>query len=465
MNNNMFKVAYIFIGIFLLMAGRFIYFMVVESPVQINSSYNKRQDLLEEKYIRGKIMASDGTVLAKTVVDRFGNEKREYPFSQLFSHVVGSVGRGKTGLELAENFTMLTSHTNVMGQAVTQMHGDKIVADDIVSTLNVELQKVAFDALGNKKGAVVAIEPSTGKILAMVSKPCFDPNSIAENWDALVADESGNSALLNRATQGLYAPGSTFKIVTALEYLKEHPEDYEKYYYDCKGKAMFGDRPIACYNNHVHGKVNLKESLAHSCNDSFANIGTLLNIKSYTRTSEKLMFNRAIPLIIPYKKSSFKLSKRDNTNEIAQTAMGQGKTQITPLQSALISAAIANDGNMMTPYLVEDVQTSTGNIVRKTKQRILSKCMTQKQASILTEYMEEVVESGTGTALKNNQYLVAGKTGSAEYDSTGASHAWFTGFAPVNDPKIAISIIVESSGTGSEYAVPIAKKVFDKYLK
>lgn len=446
------------------MAGRFIYFMAVESPSQINSSYNKRQDLLAEKYVRGKIMAFDGTVLAKTVTDSAGKETREYPFDQLFSHVVGSVGRGKTGLELAENFTMLTSHTNVVSQALTQMQGNKILADDIVTTLNVDLQKVAYEALGNRKGAVVAIEPSTGRILAMVSKPSYDPNTIAMNWDTLVADESGNSTLLNRATQGLYAPGSTFKIVTLLEYIKEHPKDYDKYKYECKGSAMFGDRRISCYNNHVHGVIDLKGSLAHSCNDSFAHIGTLLNIKSFGKTAEKLMFNKPIPLSIPYKKSSFTLSRSNTENEIAQTAMGQGKTQITPLQSTLISSAIANDGKMMTPYLVEHVQTSTGHVVRSTKEKVLAKSMTKEEASIVKEYMKEVVNTGTGTALKNSKYQVAGKTGSAEYDSTGASHAWFSGFAPADEPKIALSVIVESSGTGSEYAVPIAKKMFESYL-
>jgi peptidoglycan glycosyltransferase len=227
---------------------------------------------------------------------------------------------------------------------------------------------------------------------------------------------------------------------------------------------MFGDRRISCYNDHVHGKQNLKESLANSCNDSFAHIGTVLNLKSYKNTAEKLMFNKSLSLRIPYNKSSFSLSSKDSLNEIAQTAMGQGKTQITPLQSALISSAIASQGKMMRPYIVEKVQTSTGYVARSTKAKVLSRSMTKKQASIVKEYMEEVVNHGTGTALKNRKYQVAGKTGSAEYDSTGASHAWFTGFAPANDPKIAVSIIVESSGTGSEYAVPIAKKMFESYL-
>ncbi len=447
-----------------MLTGRYIYFMVVESSDVINSSYNKRQDLLAEKYVRGKILASDGSVLAETVTDSEGNETRNYPYKQVFAHVVGSVGKGKTGLELAENFTLLTSHTNVISQAVEQMQGEKVLADDIVTTLNVELQKTAYEALGSRKGAVVAIEPSTGKILCMVSTPSYDPNTIASNWDTLIEDANNTSTLLNRATQGLYAPGSTFKVVTLLEYLKENPSSYETYSYDCKGSAMFGDRAISCYNKRAHGTIDLKTSLAHSCNDSFAHIGTLLNLKSFKSTCEKLGFNKEIPLSIPYKKSSFVLSKADSENEIAQTAMGQGKTQITPLHSAMIAAAIANEGKMMTPYLVEGSQTQSGKVVNKTRTSVYSKAMTEEQAEILTEYMKEVVNDGTATSLKTSSYEVAGKTGSAEFNSTGSSHAWFLGFAEAAEKEIAISVIVENSGTGSEYAVPIAKKLFNSYL-
>lgn len=447
------------------MAGRFVYFLVVESSDAINSSYNKRQDLLAEKYVRGKILASDGTVLAETVVGSDGKEVRNYPYKQVFCHVVGSFDRGRTGIELSENFNLLSSHTNVVSQAITMMEGKKIVADDIVTTLNVQLQQAAYQALGNRKGAIVAIEPSTGRILAMVSTPSYDPNTVAQNWDSLVADTGGNSTLLNRATQGLYAPGSTFKIVTALEYLKENPANYKDYTYTCKGTAMFGDRKISCYNNHVHGVIDLKESLAKSCNDSFAHIGTLLNLKQYQKTAEKLLFNRPLSLEIPYKQSSFSLSNKDTENEIAQTAMGQGKTQITPMHSAMIVSAIANNGKMMAPYLVEGAQSTGGHIYNRAKQKVLTKAMTENEATLLTDYMTEVVNGGTATSLRNSKYQVAGKTGSAEYNAQGASHAWFVGFAPAKNPQIAISIIVESSGTGSEYAVPVAKKLFDSYLK
>lgn len=462
-NQDIFKLTYLFIGLFVLLIGNFVYFMVFKSAAVINNSYNQRQDLLAKKYVRGRILSSNGTVLAETVKDSSGEEVRNYPYKDLFAHVVGRFQKGKTGLELAENFTLLTSHTNVFSQTVTELQNKKIQADDLVTTLNLNLQQVAYDALGSRKGAVVALEPSTGRVLAMVSKPSYDPNTILQNWEDLNNDSQNNSTFLNRAAQGLYAPGSTFKVVTLLEYIKEN-KDYEKYSYTCTGSGTFGDRDIQCYNREVHGTVDLKSSLAKSCNCSFAHIGTLLSLKSYNKTLNSLGFNNAVNFILPSNKSTFSLNDNSTINEIAQTAMGQGKTQITPLQNAMIASAIANGGKAMQPYLVEGVQTSAGDTVRKTKQKSAGTYMSEGQAEILKDYMTEVVNAGTASSLKSSAYQAAGKTGSAEYDSSGSSHAWFIGFAPAKNPQIAVSIIVESSGTGSQYAVPIAKKIFDTYL-
>lgn len=162
-----------------------------------------------------------------------------------------------------------------------EFHDQKNIGDNVVTTLDVDLQSAAYNALGDNKGAVVIMEPSTGKVLAMVSKPSFDPNSVAANWDALNSDE--NSVLLNRATQGLYAPGSTFKIVTTLEYMREHPDDYNSYSYNCTGSITYGDTTIPCANHAVHGAEDLASSFANSCNSSFCNIGMSLDVKNIRR--------------------------------------------------------------------------------------------------------------------------------------------------------------------------------------
>lgn len=465
-NKQILITTYIFAALFFLMIGNLVYFLAFQSETVINSSYNKRQNLLAQSVVRGKILGNNGEVLAETVEDGQGNDTRNYPYGRIFTHVVGHFSQGRTGIELMNNYKLLTSHNNPITNLMLQMSGEKIIGDDVYTTLDVELQQVAYNALGSHKGAIVAMNPKTGEILAMVSKPDYDPNpvSLDANWESLVSNSNGDSSLVNRATQGLYPPGSTFKIVTTLEYLRENPKSYENYSYQCAGKADFDDISIHCYGNTVHGLLDLKTSFAKSCNSSFANIGKELNVKEYGKTAEELLFNKELPCDIEYNKSSFVLNENSDLEEKLHTAMGQGKTQITPYHSCLIAAAIANDGVLMKPYLVDKIESSEGNLVKQTKQKEYAQLMSEKETKVLTKYMEAVVEEGTATSLKGLGYSVAGKTGSAEYDSTKSSHAWFWGFAPADDPEIAVAIIVESSGTGSEYAVPIAKQIFTTYL-
>lgn len=463
-NREIMLVTYIFIGLLILTLGYFIKFIFADSSEVINNAYNQRQDLLAEHIVRGDIISSDGKILAHTNVDSNGKETRVYPYDSMFAHVVGRFSKGRTGLEASENFRLLTSNDNPISKIFRELSGDKNIGDNVVTTLNSNLQKVAYDALGNHKGAVVVMEPSSGKILAMVSKPDYDPNKIDTLWEGLLEDDEKNSALLNRATQGLYPPGSTFKILTSLEYILENP-DYESYGYNCEGKGLFNSVIINCYNNKKHGQEDLKESFAKSCNSSFAEIGTTLNIRSFRKLCNTFLFNAPIPTSMIYNRSSFVLTGDTDKSEIPQTVIGQGKTQITPLHNALIVSTIANGGVMMKPYLVDHIENYNGIIVKKYMPEIYNSLITPDQSQILTSFMTEVVENGTATALKGKKYTVAGKTGSAEYEANKPAHAWFVGFAPAEKPEIAVSIIVESVGTGSEYAVPVASKIFDAYFK
>lgn len=462
-NREILVVTYIFIGLFVMLLANFSYFLFADSKTVINNTYNKRQDLLAERVVRGQILGNNGEVLAQTIEDDQGNSKRVYPYKDLFVHVVGRFDKGKTGIELSENFNLLTSNANPIEKIFNELSEKKNVGDNIVTTLDVELQKVAYNALGNHKGAVVVSEPSTGKILAMVSKPDYDPNQITSLWDDLVDDSDNNSALINRATQGLYPPGSTFKIVTALQYMRENP-NYKKFKYTCTGSFTIGDMRINCYNNKVHGTVDLETAFAKSCNAAFVAIGTELNKNSWLSTSQSLLFNSDLPLPFPYKKSSFTLNSSSEDKLTAQTAIGQGNTLITPMHNLLLVSAIANGGTLMKPYVVDRIENYAGNVVSKNMPSTYGNLMTGKEAQALTEMMVDVVKEGTGYNLSSSKYQAAGKTGSAEYDSGKSSHAWFVGFAPSDNPQIAVSVIVEGAGTGSEYAVPIAKKIMDTYF-
>ena len=263
--------------------GYLIYFNTIKSDDFINSPYNTRQDTFADRVVRGKIMSSDGEVLAQTNVSEDGTEERSYPYNNVFAHVVGYDSNGKSGLESEANFQLLSSHEFFLNQIRNEFMGTKNTGDTVVSTLNADLQTTAYNSLGDRRGAVVALEPSTGKILALVSKPDFDPNTISENWDTLVNDET-NSSLLNRATMGQYPPGSTFKVVTALDYFRTRGS-FNGFSFDCQGSITKENHTIQCYNGKVHGTEDFYTAFANSCNCAFAEIGTELGGASLLKTS------------------------------------------------------------------------------------------------------------------------------------------------------------------------------------
>ena len=443
------------------MMGYIVYFNAVRSKEIINSPYNVRLDSMADRVVRGDIWDKDGNVLAETIVSEDGTETRNYPYGALYAHVVGYDSHGKSGLESSENFDLLTSNAFFLEKLTKEIQEEKNIGDNVITTLDTNLQKAAYNALGNYKGAVVVMEASTGKILAMVSKPVFDPNTITEDWDWLTTDE--DSRLLNRATQGAYAPGSVFKLVTTLAYMREN-NDYNNYSYVCEGEITKDETTIHCAGNYAHGSETLADSLAYSCNASYANMGLTLDVKNYRNTAEDLLFNSKLPNLLPYTESKFQVTKSTTDAEIMMTAMGQGKTQVSPYHMTLISAAIANGGILMKPYLVDQIVNYTGSVVSKNMPEKYEKLMTSEEAAVLKSYMSGVVEYGTGTALKNSTYTVAGKTGTAEYSSDKSkAHSWFTGFSNIENPEIVVTVVVESADQSGKSAVSVAKKVFDAY--
>ena len=463
-NKNILSLAYVVAGIFVCMLLYLGYFIQFESGTAINNTYNPRVNLLAEKVVRGKILSADGQVLARTVTADDGTETREYPFGNLYAHVVGYTEKGRTGIESMTNFYLLTSHVNLIEQIVNEFSGTKNLGDNVVTTLESRLQQTAYDLLGDRRGAVVVMEPDTGKILAMVSKPDYDPNTVAAQWESLTADEQGEARLLNRATQGLYAPGSTFKILTLLEYIREHPDDYENFHFDCDGTYENGEYQIRCYQGEAHGSQDLSQAFANSCNGAFASMGLELDLKQYADLADQLLYNQPLPLALPYNKSSYSMTEGADTWEVLQTAIGQGKTQVTPIHQLMVTSAIANGGTLMKPYVVDHLENAGGQTIKKFMPSAYGELLSASEAEQLTEYMRQVVETGTGSAVRTDAYTVAGKTGSAEFETGKETHAWFTGFAPAEDPKIAVTVIVEESGSGGRVAAPIARGIFDAYF-
>ncbi len=454
---------YLFLIAFCLMIGYLVYFQVFRSESVISSPYNSRQDLYAEHVIRGDILSSDGVVLATTTENGDGTETRVYPYGRVFAHAVGYSTNGKAGVESQANFSLLRSHSFFIKQIANDIRDEKNMGDSVVTTLDYDVQTAAYNALGNQDGAVVVLEASTGKVISMVSKPDYDPNTLEADWDAIVADDS-SSVLLNRATSGLYPPGSVFKIFTTLEYVHEN-SDYEDYTYTCTGERQAGDTQIHCYHNTAHGQENLLTSFANSCNTSYATVGSTLDVGRFRSLLNDMLFNQSLPGSLAGAASSFTLSTDDSVARVMQTAIGQGDTLVTPLHMAMVAAAIDQDGMAYTPYIIDHTEAEGGTTVRRYRPSSYGEIMSESDARLLREYMSAVVQYGTATALSGQSYQVAGKTGSAEYNSAGDSHGWFVGYASkAGYEDIAIAVIVEDGGSGSASAVPVAKSVFDVYF-
>lgn len=454
----------LFTGLFIVLIVYILVFTFKDSDDVINNSYNKREELFTDKVSRGEILSYDGKVLAKTVNQGTSDEKREYPYGRIFAHIVGFNTHGKSGLESAYNYTLLKSNTIITERINNSLHDKKNIGDNIVTTLNVKMQEAAYNGLSNYKGAVIAMDAETFEILCAVSKPDFDPNSISETWNSLNSD-TVNSPLINRVFQGQYPPGSTFKIITTLEYLKEN-SNINDYSFDCQGSFTYDNCKINCYHGISHGEEDFIKSFAKSCNSSFANMTSGFNKESFKETCDDLMFNKALISPLSVKQSNVAINKNSSTDELLQTGIGQGNTRVSPYHMCLITAGIANNGIIKKPELIKRVETSGGDLVRSPINLYSKRIMSKSSAETVKNLMRQVVLDGTATKIKNTEnYEVYGKTGSAEYNSNKKmSHAWFTCVGENENKKIAVTVIAEEAGSGGEVAVPIAKKVLDAYF-
>lgn len=455
---------YVYVLIFLAMFGFLFYFLVHDAEEVIADSGNRRQDTMAASVRRGEIRSADGKVLAKTEV-KGNDEIRVYPYGETFAHVIGYNDYGKSGLELSMNFQLLTSNESIMKQLEADLNWKKKNGDNVITTLDTRLQEAAYKAMGDYQGAVVVLEPDTGKILAMVSKPGFDPNDIDRVWDQVHSEEGETSSVLvNRATRGRYAPGSTFKVVTALEYLREHPGD-TSYSYKCTGEDSHNGVKIICYNHKAHGTVDLEQSIGYSCNTSFANIGmNLITMDGLRKTAEDLYFNKDLPYDGDCVNSSFTMNGSVDRSMIPQTVIGQGETTISPLHNALIMSSIANGGVMMKPYLVDRIENVNGEKVKGYSSSAAATVMTAAEAAKMQELLLSTGSYGTASwKFKNYRHKIVGKTGTAEYDNAGHCNSWFVGYSNPEDPDIVVSVVVEDSDKDNLIGVKVAGAVFEAY--
>ncbi|KXL52752.1 penicillin-binding protein A [Anaerotignum neopropionicum] len=460
MKRSIRRIFWLLVLCFFLLLGYMGKLVLMDRVAISTNSYNTRLRYVDNTIRRGDIIDIDGEVLATSVLQNDGTYVRKYLRSRMAAHITGYSSVGKTGVEAAENFEMMKLHNEFLQRVMSIATGKELVGNSVVVTVDMDIQTVAGNLLGNAKGAVVVVEPSTGRILALQAYPDFDPNTVSANWENL--KDAENSPLVNRATQGLYPPGSTFKLVSSLAVM-ENIQDWQSRTYECTGRASFENKVIHCYNKKAHGTVDLKQALTVSCNGYFAQMATEFGASKLGEVMKRVGIETPLGFELAYSKNKIGLNPNATQSELVETAIGQGQTAVTPLYMAMLAAAIANEGIMMQPYIVDHIQYTNGKVGKYTVPKKLTKICTTAEATALKDMMVSVVENGTGSAASIKGVTVAGKTGTAE-NATGNDHSWFVGFAPAEDPKVAVAVLIENSNAYGS-ATPIAGKVIQEALK
>lgn len=463
-NKNVQFIMYFFLFIFLFMMGYFVFFLTIKSEEFINNPYNSLQDLFSERIIRGDILSSDGHILATSKLSKDGVEQREYPYGKVFAHAIGYSTNGKAGLENQANFSLLQSHSFFLDQMVNDIKEKKSKGDSIVTTLDFDLQALAYDSLGNYDGAVIVLEPDTGKILCMVSKPAYDPNNIEAEWDNIITGES--SVLFNRATQGQYTPGSVFKLFPALEYYRENKNTHQNYSFDCAGEFTYKTKTIHCAAGQKHGMEDLTQSVANSCNSSFANLSLEIDKDKLMELCDSLLFNEALPISFESGVSKLSISNEDDYAYVLETGIGQGLTLVSPLHMAMLMGAIDHNGILMRPYLIDHIQNPDGIFVSENSPNEYAVLLSQDECTFLNSLLKAVVEEGTAKNLSGQSYEAFGKTGTAQVsDKNTKENSWFVGYAKMDGyHDIAIAVVIEDFSNKDITGVTVAKKIFDSYF-
>ena len=443
------------------------YFQMFKSADMVSSPYNlPRLRQQEDKVLRGSIYDRNGTVLAESVREEDQEfQTRKYPYGSLYSHVIGynSYTYGKNQLELYYNNYM--SGSDGMGEVINMgnaLTGGTRKGADIRLTVDHKLQKIASDGIGNRRGAAIAIDPRTGEVLAMVSKPDFDPNedTLVTNWEDL--NQREDSPLYARATSGLYNPGSTFKTVIATAAFENGMGDVS---YNDEGSVIIDGKKFSNSHGASYGEIELKKAFAVSSNVVFSQLAVELGENNVRNMASRFQIGKSVDFDLPLKDSKFGYSDSMSKTEVAAVGIGQGKLQVTPMNMALVAAAVANDGVMMKPYLVDQITAPNGLSIRSSSPTVLENVCSAGTANEVTELMKECVASGTGRNAKMSGITVAGKTGTAQ-NETGKDHAWFICFAPADHPTIAIAVMLESDGTGGgSTCAPIAKNMMEYWLR
>jgi penicillin-binding protein A len=461
------------------------------------SSLAARQDNLhevvqEQSIDRGRILTANGEVLARSVARKTADGRRiyvrRYPRGPVFAQVTGysSPSANRSGLEQSQNDYLTGSNSDLSGVLAREFHsitGGTVKGNDVVTSLDPAVQAAAFQGLkkSGHAGAAVAIVPSTGQVVALASWPSFNPNAAVigtKAWQNTLKAPGG--PLLDRVTQGRYPPGSTFKVITTAAALASGLFTPTSHFVDTGTFTEYG-QAIHNDSGERFGSVDLSYALTKSINTVFAQVGAQLCRASdrcpllqdamsafgmYRAPQIDLPSDEVVPSGLADPDHPGQLLPRDGKLDPARTAIGQYTLEVTPLQMAMVAAAIANGGTVMRPSLVERIVGPGGRTIATTKPEADGRAASPKVAAEISAMMGNVVKEGTGTAAALAGVSVAGKTGTAQTSRPGLNDAWFIAFAPQENPQVAIAVVVENTPQyGAQAALPVARAMIQAYLR
>ena len=451
-------------SLFLVTVVYLTYFTLFQAKDIIKSSANQRIWEKEEKVLRGSIYDRSGVLLAESKQTEKG-QKRIYPHGSLYAHSIGYNSRtyGKTNIELKFNDYLLRTES-VIDVLKRETRDESAFSNGakLELTLDHGMTELAQKLMSGSNGSVAALNPATGEVYCMYSNPTFDPNesSLTKNWDDL--SQNTDSPFLPRVTQGLYAPGSTFKIITAAAGIES---GYEAFTVRDDGKVKIGGREFKNAGGSRHGTIGMSDAIRVSSNVYFASLSQKIGSERLGNSVDAFGVTKKIPFDIATKAIPLDFSSMSSV-DLASTSIGQGKLLVTPLHMALTACAVANNGVIMQPYMVNKAYFEDGATVYNARQKVLYEAMSDETAAKIGEYMKACVRSGTGKSANVRGVTVAGKTGTAENERKDKTHAWFICYAPAENPQIAICVMKEYSGHGGgSVCAPAAAKIITYALE
>lgn len=475
MNGPILRLLVFVIVLFTLLVAFTSRWTVFEAASLRHNPLNRRELLAQQHIHRGRIEAADASILARSTRATGGVYRRAYPAGGLFAHAVGYsyTSLGQSGLESFRN-DALSGRGSGASTILDQLQGKSRVGDDVITTLDPAAQRVALTALNGQQGAAVALDPRTGAVRVMASVPGFDPSRIADpgRLAALNADQA-SKPLVDRVTQFGYAPGSTFKVLTATAAI-DSGQFTPQSVVDGRDGVPISGVPLANDNHESLGPIDLQTALEKSVNTVYAQVAVSVGKAVMARYMTRFGFDHKPQLDFPATEMSSSgeyrngrlLDPRSSYVDVGRMGIGQDKLQVTPLQMAEVVSAVANNGRLMTPHLTDRVVDPDGRTLQTISPTVQSVVMKPSTAQAVTSMMESVVTAGTGTQAQIPGVRVAGKTGTAETQfGNTVNNVWFVAFAPADNPRVALAVTLQHvNGLAGDVAAPVARQILGALL-